>query len=94
LLMFSFPLIVDRNLGALEAVKTSAKAVWGNLGGVAGLIGVAIILSLFGIITCGIGMYFIMPIMIAGYAVAYRKIFPAQANRNYNPPTSDFYQGI
>jgi uncharacterized membrane protein len=94
LLMFSFPLIVDRNLGALEAVKTSAKAVWGNLGGVAGLIGVGIVLSLFGISTCGIGMYFIMPIMIAGYAVAYRKIFPAGSNRNYNPPTSDFYQGI
>lgn len=94
LLMFSFPLIVDRNLGALEAVTTSAKAVWRNLSGVAGLIGVGIVLSLFGIITCGLGMYFIMPIMLAGYAVAYRKIFPAQSNRNYNPPTPDYYQGI
>lgn len=94
LLMFSFPLIVDRNLGALEAVKTSAKAVWRNLSGVAGLIGVGIVLSLFGIITCGLGMYFIMPIMLAGYTVAYRKIFPAQSNRNFNPPTPDFYQGI
>ena len=94
LLMFSFPLIVERNLGALEAVKTSAKAVWRNLSGVVGLIGVGIVLSLFGIITCGLGMYFIMPIMLAGYAVAYRKIFPALPNRNYNPPKPDFYQGI
>jgi uncharacterized membrane protein len=94
LLMFSFPLIVDRNLGAWEAITTSAKAVWRNLSGVAGLIGVGIVLSLFGIITCGLGMYFIMPIMLAGYAVAYRKIFPAQTNRNYNQPTPDYYQGI
>jgi len=36
LLMFSFPLIVDRNLGAIDAMKTSARAVWKNLGGVVG----------------------------------------------------------
>ncbi|MBA2737517.1 MAG: hypothetical protein H0U50_12110 [Pyrinomonadaceae bacterium] len=94
LLMFSFPLIIDRNLGAWAAVTTSAKAVWRNLGGVVGLIGIGIVLSLFGIITCGFGMYFIMPIMLAGYAVAYRKIFPAQSNRNINPPTPDFYKGF
>lgn len=94
LLLFSFPLIVDRKLGAWESVATSAKAVWRNLSGVAGLIGVGIVLSLFGIITCGLGMYFILPILLAGYAVAYRKIFPVQTNRNFNPPTPDFYQGI
>lgn len=94
LLMFSFPLIIDRNLGAWAAVTTSAKGVWRNLGGVAGLIGVGIILSLFGIITCGLGMYFIMPIMIAGYAAAYRKVFPAEPIRNFSPPTPDFYKGF
>ena len=94
LLMFAFPLIIDRNLGAWAAVTTSAKAVWRNLGGVAGLIGVGIVLSLFGIITCGVGMYFIMPIFVAGFAVAYRKIFPAVMNRNYKPPTPDFYKGF
>ena len=94
LLMFAFPLIIDRNLGAWAAVKTSAKAVWSNLSGIVGLIGVGIVLSLFGIITCGLGMYFIMPIILAGYAVAYRKIFPAPINRNYNPPTPNFYKGF
>jgi hypothetical protein len=94
LLIFAFPLSVDRNLGAFEAIKTSAKAVLRNLGGVVGLIGVGIVLSLFGIITCGIGMYFIMPVMLAGYAVAYRKIFPAVSNSNFNPPPPDFYKGF
>src|SRR5215204_2436630 len=38
LLTFSFPLIVDRNLGAIDAMKTSARAVWQNLAGVVGLV--------------------------------------------------------
>ncbi len=92
LLLFAFPLIVDRNLTARQAIVTSAKAVWRNLGGVVGLIAVGLVLSLFGIITCGIGMYFIMPILMAGYAVAYRKIFPAATGGNFNPPPPNFYQ--
>jgi uncharacterized membrane protein len=73
---------------------TSAKAVWGNLSGVVGLIAVGIVLSLFGIITCGIGMYFIMPVLLAGYAVAYRMIFPAATDGNFNPPPPNFYRGF
>ena len=90
LLLFAFPLIVDRNLSAGQAIVTSAKAVWRNLSGVVGLIAVGIVLSLFGIITCGIGMYFAMPILMAGFAVAYRKIFPVAKGENFNPPPPNF----
>ena len=37
LLMFAFPLIVDRKLSGWQSIKTSASAVWNNLAGVAGL---------------------------------------------------------
>lgn len=94
LLLFAFPLIVDRNLPAGRAIVTSAKAVWHNLSGVVGLIAVGIVLSLFGIMTCGIGMYFVMPILMAGFAAAYRKVFPAVKGENFNPPTPNFYQGL
>ncbi len=91
LLIFSFPLIIDRNLGAWESVTVSAKAVWKNLGGVAGMIGVAMVGSIVGVLlTCGLGAYFLFPIMFAGYAVAYRKIFPAPENPSFNPPPSAF----
>jgi len=93
LLMFTFPLIVDRNLGAFEAMKMSAKGVWKNLGGIAGFYGVAFVLSLFGAITCGIGAYFVMPIILAGTVVAYRKIFPKQ-NDFQQPPSPNYYQGV
>ena len=93
LLMFTFPLMVDRNLGAFEAMKTSAIAVWRNLGGIAGFYGVAFVLSLVGVITCGLGTYFVIPIIMAGTTVAYRKIFPKQ-NEFAQPPSPNYYQGI
>jgi len=94
LLIFSFPLIVDRNLGVWESITTSAKAVWKNLGGVAGMIGVAMVGSIVVVLpTCGLGAYFMMPIMLAGYAVAYRKIFPAPENPNFNPPPPNAFHG-
>jgi len=93
LLLFSFPLIIDRRLGAWESITLSAKAVWKNLGGIAGMIGVAFVASIvITIFTCGIGAYFMMPIMFAGYAVAYRKIFPAPGNQNFNPPPPNAFQ--
>ncbi len=90
LLMFSFPLIIDRNLSAFQAMKTSMKAVWKNLGGVTGLIGVQIVLMLLGMLTCGIGIYFLMPILMAGFAVAYRQVFPAGQNFQTPPPPNAF----
>jgi hypothetical protein len=93
LLTFSLPLIADRNLGAIEAMKLSARAVWQNLAGVAGLVVVNMGLMLLGMLTCGIGMYFLIPIMIAGNAVAYRRVFPSLENLpNAAPPPPNAYK--
>jgi hypothetical protein len=92
LVMFSFPLLVDRKLSAWEAVKTSARAVWGNLSGVAGLYGIGFLLNIAGLFVCVIGVYFTIPIIFAGNVVAYRKIFPSGGNRN-QPPPPDAYRG-
>jgi hypothetical protein len=94
LLMFSFPLIVDRNLSGFQAMKTSARAVWKNMGGVVGLILVNFVLAFLGYLALCIGLYFVIPVMIAGNVVAYRKVFPAPNERNFNPPSPQFYQGI
>lgn len=95
LLMFAFPLIVDRRLGAIGAMKTSARAVWRNLSGVTGLILVNVGLTLLGYLALCIGVYFVIPVIIAGNVVAYRKIFPAPQNRDFNsPPPPNVYQGL
>ena len=92
LLTFSFPLIIDRNLGAIDAMKTSAKAVWANLGGVAGLIVVNMGLMILGYLALCIGMYFVIPIMIAGNAAAYRRVFPPLgAQPAMTPPPPNAY---
>ncbi len=78
LIIFSFPLIVDRNLGAVKAMTTSARAVFKNLGGVVGLFLVNFVLALVGQLALCIGIYFVIPIIIAANVVAYRKVFPRQ----------------
>ena len=93
LLTFSFPLIVDRNLGAIDAMKTSVKACWANLGGIVGLVLVNTVVGFFGaLVTCGIGSYFLMPILIAGNVVAYRRVFPPLGGQQVmNPPPPNAY---
>ena len=94
LMVFAYPLIIDRKLGAWQSILISSKAVWRNLSGIVGMIGVLILASIpITVLTCGIGVYFLMPIVFAGYALAYRKIFPAINNQTYNPPSPDAYRG-
>ena len=82
LLMFAFPLIADKNLSGWQAMKTSAKAVWRNLNGVAGLWAVGFIVGLIGYLLLCFGIYFAIPIIIAGNTVAYRKIFPIESSQS------------
>ena len=80
LLMFAFPLIVDRKLSGLQAMKVSAKAVWDNLAGVAGLFGVGFLVGIVGYMALCVGIYLVIPLIFASNAVAFRKIFPRLDN--------------
>lgn len=94
LLIFSFPLIVDRNLGALRAMTTSARAVFKNMGGVVGLFLVNFGLALAGELALCIGIYFVIPIIIAANVVAFRKVFPATTAAWVNPPPPNPFQNL
>ncbi len=86
LLMFAFPLIVDRNLSSFQAMKLSAKAVWKNLSGVTGIWVLMFLLNLAGMFVFCIGVYFTIPLLLATQLVAYRKIFPRLNNQSFNTP--------
>ncbi len=86
---FSYPLIVERNMSGWAAFKLSARAVWANLSGVIGLILVEFALGFIGYLACGFGLYFVFPVLFAGVAVAYRRVFPYLGNENYNRPPSN-----
>ncbi len=76
LMIFTFPLIVDRKLSSWEAIKLSARAAMKNIGGIAGLIGLNLLLVLLGQMAFCVGVYFVIPLLTASSLVAYRKVFP------------------
>jgi len=76
LLIFAFPLIVDRGLSSWEAMKLSARAVLKNLGGIGSLVAVNFVLALAGEMALCVGIYLVIPIITAANIVAYRKVFP------------------
>jgi hypothetical protein len=90
---FAFPLIVERGMNGWDAVKLSAKAVWANLSGVVGLILGEFVIGFVGYLVCGVGLYFVLPLLFAGVLVAYRKVFPSAGNQNFNPPPPDAFRG-
>jgi hypothetical protein len=92
LLMFAFPLLVDRNLSGWQAVKLSAKSVWKNLGGVTGLWAVMFVVNIIGMLAFCVGVYLTIPIILATQIVAYRKVFPKEGQTGFNlPPQPDAF---
>ncbi|MEP6705904.1 MAG: hypothetical protein ABJC05_00210 [Pyrinomonadaceae bacterium] len=74
--IFIYPLIVDKKLSGVDAVKTSIRAVRANLGGVFGVVLLNLGVSLLGVLCCYVGAFFVLPVTMASQAVLYRKVFP------------------
>jgi hypothetical protein len=73
---FSYPLIVERQMTAGEALKMSVRAVIANAGGMLGLFFLNFLIGIVLLPLCCVGVYLVSPIFLASYAVAYRSIFP------------------
>lgn len=84
--MFAFPLIADRGLPGLDAVKLSIKAGKANFGGILLLLLLNAGLGILGVLACYVGVFFLMPISLAAYAVAYRRVFPESTPGFTSPP--------
>ena len=91
LLIFAFPLIVDRGLTGWDAIKLSARAALKNIGGVAGLIAVNFGIAVAGELLCGVGLYLAIPILTVTSVVAYRKVFPSPSRPPLEPPPPTAY---
>jgi hypothetical protein len=84
--LFSFPLIADRNLSGVEATKLSIKAARANLGGILGLVLMNVGLGILGVLCCYVGAFFVAPVSLASYAIAYRRVFPETLQNFASPP--------
>jgi uncharacterized membrane protein len=92
-LSFAVPLIVEHNLGVVDALLTSAKAALSNAGGLILLIMLEILIAILGVIALCVGIFVAIPVIYAANVVAYRQIFPYFGGTNFNtaPPPPDAY---
>ncbi len=84
--MLAYPLIADKKMSGLEAVKLSFRAGKANFGGILGLLLLNALFGIVGVLCCIIGVYFYLPVAYAAQAVAYRRIFPDTGTNYPTPP--------
>lgn len=91
---FAYPLIVDRKMGGIEAIKWSFKGAIGNFWRLLGMMLLTGLLSIAGVACCYVGMFLVFPISYGAIAIAYQQVFgvseitEAQANMPPPPPPS------
>lgn len=84
-LMFTLPLIADARLKATDAMALSWRALGGQVFMAWWFSLVVAIVSGIGILACGIGILFTMPLMSLSYAVLYRDFFLPQPGLAESP---------
>jgi uncharacterized membrane protein len=82
---FAFPLIVDRRLGGLDAVKLSFKAGLANFWRLLGMMLLTGIMASVGMAFCIVGMFLVLPISYAAIAAAYEQVFGLNDPRQFAP---------
>lgn len=83
--LFTFPLIIDKNMSPWEAMETSRKAihkVWWKMLGLYFVVGLICFLSA---IPFGIGLIWTLPLAVVLYGVVYNALFGAQTTTDYGP---------
>jgi uncharacterized membrane protein len=91
---FAYPLIVDRRLNGLDAVKLSFKAGMANFWRLLGLLLLNGVMGMTGFAFCVLGMFLVLPITYGAIAVAYEQVFglkdPREFGSNLPPPPPVF----
>ncbi len=88
---FAYPLIVDRRLSGLNAVKLSIRAAMANFWRLLGLLLLTGLLSVAGLILCYVGIFLVLPIGFAAIAMAYEQVFGlGEVQPNLPPPPPSF----
>jgi hypothetical protein len=78
--LFTFQLIADRNVSAIDAVKLSFQGVRRNFMGLIGYLIVLTVVSIVLMMMCYLPLFFFMPISFASLFLVYRDIFPMQTS--------------
>ncbi len=93
-LFYSIPLIVDRKLGVIEAIRTSISTTRPQWWMYVLFVLVLTIIYVIGVIPCGLGLLVTIPLVLLASAAAYRDTFLRQGEQNYqpfSPPPPSYY---
>jgi hypothetical protein len=94
LFLFTLPLVAERGLGPLEALRTSMEKTKGNLLMFSLFAVVLYLIAAAGGMLCGVGALITYPVVFATMAVAYRDLFGLAGARrlagNAPPPASAY----
>jgi uncharacterized membrane protein len=74
--MFAIPLIVDKDIGIADALKTSINAAVENIWGLILLVLIGVGVLLLGLMALCVGIFVAIPVVYAANAFAYRMVFP------------------
>ena len=91
--IFVYPLIVDRKLSAIDAIKLSFRAALANFWRLLGMVILTSLMSVVGVLACYVGAFLVMPIGYAAIAKAYEQVFGLDEGlgfANVPPPPPDF----
>jgi hypothetical protein len=73
--LFAYPLIADRKLRAMDAVKLSFRAGLSNFWRLLGMMLLTGLMTSLGVLACYVGAFLVMPISYAAIAKAYEQVF-------------------
>lgn len=92
---FAVPIAMDQNVDAMTAIKLSARASWGNVGGIIVLSILLWLIGVAGVLALCIGILFVLPVIHVAWAFAYRQVFPDLNPTVFHnePPPPDAYRG-
>lgn len=96
LLFFSIPLIIDKNMGIIEAIQTSIQATKSNWWMYLLFLIVMSIIMGVSMIPCGLGLFVTVPMYFLAPALAYRDIFLSSNSSDFDkyssaPPSPNYY---
>ncbi|CAN5668233.1 hypothetical protein BH18ACI4_BH18ACI4_02680 [soil metagenome] len=72
---FSYPLIVDRKMSGIDAVKLSARGALANFWPLLGLLLLNGLIGFAGVLLCYVGVFLALPVSFAAISVAYEQVF-------------------
>jgi hypothetical protein len=88
---FAYPLIVDRRMSGLNAVKLSIRAAFANFWRLLGMLLLTGLMTFGGVLFCYVGAFLVMPISFAAIAMAYEQVFGlGDVKPNLPPPPPSF----